>query len=124
MTESKGTMIGIRVSGEEKELLTDEANKLGLSLSQYIRYRALEDDAVNREGTQKTPEEFLDKHIARIARLIVDSWVHIKAMSLNNLSEAQKDNAHAAAIREIKKMGVAKWEEEYGERTPKDTKNK
>lgn len=119
MTENKGS-ITIRISQEEKELLTDEANKLGLSLSQYIRFKALEEGAGNEERTQKTADEFLEKHIARIARLIVDSWVHIKAMSLNSLSEAQKDNAHAAVVREIKKMGIAKWEEKYGEKTVKN----
>ena len=121
MTESKGTMIGIRVSEEEKELLTQEANKIGMSLSQYVRYKALGEDSAG-ENQQKTANEFLDKHIAKMSRLIVDGWVHTKAMALNNLSKEQKEDAHQMSLSEFEKMGVTKWEERYGEKTPRINK--
>ena len=121
MAESKGTMIGIRVSEEEKELLTQEAGKLGMSLSQYVRYKALEEDSV-KENQQKTVNEFLDKYIAKMSRLIIDGWVHTKAMALNNLSKEQKEDAHQMSLSEFKKMGVAKWEEKYGEKTARINK--
>ena len=121
MTESKGTMIGIRVSEEEKGLLTQESNKLGMSLSQYVRYKVLEEDK-EVENQQKTAEEFLDKYIAKMSRLIIDGWVHTKAMALNNLSKEQEEDAHQMSLSEFKKMGVAKWEEKYGEKTPRVNK--
>ena len=121
MTESKGTMIGIRVSEEEKELLAQESNKLGMSLSQYVRYKVLEEDK-EVENQQKTAEEFLDKYIAKMSRLIIDGWVHTKAMALNNLSKEQEEDAHQMSLSEFKKMGVAKWEEKYGEKTPRVNK--
>ncbi len=119
MVKSKESRVTIRFNEVEKEMLTEEANKLAMSLSQYVRYKAL-DEGIKEISLQKTPDEFFEKHISRMARLIVDGWVHIKAMSLNNLSEEQKQNAQNASAREIKKMGVAKWEEEYGRRTKKD----
>ena len=118
MAESKGTMIGIRVSEEEKELLTQEANKIGMSLSQYVRYKALEEDEAE-ENQQKTANEFLDKYIAKMSRLIIDGYFHVKAMSLNNLSKEQKDDAVQMSYKEFVKMGIAKWEEKYGEKTPR-----
>lgn len=118
MAESKGTMIGIRVSEEEKELLTQEANKIGMSLSQYVRYKALEEDEAE-ENQQKTANEFLDKYIAKMSRLIIDGYFHVKAMSLNNLSKEQKDDAVQMSYKEFDKMGIAKWEEKYGEKTPR-----
>ena len=123
MTESKGTMIGIRVSEEEKELLAQESNKLGMSLSQYVRYKVLEEDK-EVENQQKTAEEFLDKYIAKMSRLIIDGWVHTKAMALNNLSKEQKDDAHQMSLSEFKKMGVTKWEEKYGEKTAREGNKK
>jgi len=121
MAESKGTMIGIRVSEEEKELLTQEAGKLGMSLSQYVRYKALEEDSV-KENQQKTVNEFLDKYIAKMSRLIIDGYFHVKAMSLNNLSKEQKNDAVQMSYKEFDKMGIAKWEEKYGEKTPRINK--
>jgi hypothetical protein len=118
MAESKGTMIGIRVSEEEKELLTQEANKIGMSLSQYVRYKALEEDEAE-ENQQKTANEFLDKYVAKMSRLIIDGYFHVKAMSLNNLSKEQKDDAVQMSYKEFDKMGIAKWEEKYGEKTPR-----
>jgi uncharacterized protein (DUF1778 family) len=122
MTESKGTTITIRISGEEKGLLAEEANNLGMSLSEYVRYKALEEDKVV-ESQQKTAEEFLDKYIAKMSRLIIDGWVHTKAMALNNLSKEQEEDAHQMSLSEFKKMGVTKWEEKYGEKTPRANKN-
>jgi len=121
MAESKGTMIGIRVSEEEKELLTQEAGKLGMSLSQYVRYKALEEDSV-KENQQKTVNEFLDKYIAKMSRLIIDGYFHVKAMSLNNLSKEQKNDAVQMSYKEFDKIGIAKWEEKYGEKTPRINK--
>ena len=113
MAESKESRLTIRFNEIEKELLTQEAGKLGMSLSQYVRYKALEEDSV-KENQQKTANEFLDKYIAKMSRLIIDGWVHTKAMALNNLSKEQKEDAHQMSLGEFKKMGVAKWEEKYG----------
>ena len=38
MAESKESRLTIRFNEIEKELLTQEASKLGMSLSQYVRY--------------------------------------------------------------------------------------
>jgi flagellar motor component MotA len=92
-----------------------------MSLSQYVRYKALGEDKVE-ENQQKTADEFLNKYIAKMSRLIVDGWVHTKAMALNNLSEAQQEDAHQMSLSEFEKMGVSKWEEKYGEKTPKINK--
>ena len=121
MAESKESRLTIRFNEIEKELLTQEAGKLGMSLSQYVRYKALEEDSV-KENQQKTANEFLDKYIAKISRLIIDGWVHTKAMALNNLSKEQEEDAHQMSLSEFKKMGVAKWEEKYGEKTPRINK--
>ena len=123
MTESKESRITIRFNEMEKEFLTEEANKLGLSLSQYIRYKALEEDT-KEMNQQKTADEFFEKNISKLTRMIIDSWVHTKAMCLNNLSKAQREDAHNMSMNEIKKTGVAKYEEKYGERTLKDDNNK
>ena len=122
MAESKGTIIGIRVSSEEKELLTEEATALGLSLSQYMRYKVLEEDS-KTINQQKSAHEFLDKHMAKMARMIIDGWVHTKAMMENNLSDEQKRSAADASAKEIARMGIKKYEEKYGQKTPKDSKN-
>ena len=121
MTESKESRLTIRFNEIERELLTQEANKIGMSLSQYVRYKALEEDKVE-ENQQKTADEFLNKYIAKMSRLITDGWVHTKAMALNNLSKEQQEDAHQMSLSEFEKMGISKWEEEYGEKTPKINK--
>jgi len=121
MAESKESRLTIRFNEIEKELLTQEAGKLGMSLSQYVRYKALEEDSV-KENQQKTVNEFLDKYIAKMSRLIIDGYFHVKAMSLNNLSKEQKNDAVQMSYKEFDKMGIAKWEEKYGEKTPRINK--
>ena len=61
----------------------------------------------------------MDKYIAKMSRLIIDGYFHVKAMSLNNLSKEQKDDAVQMSYKEFDKMGIAKWEEKYGEKTPR-----
>ena len=121
MAESKGTMIGIRVSEDEKELLTQEANKIGMSLSQYVRYKALEEYQVE-ENQQKTADEFLEKYLTKISRMIIDGYINIKALTHKQLTEEENDAALKISYKEFDEMGIAKWEEKYGEKTPKINK--
>ena len=113
MNESKESRVTIRFNEAEKELLTEEANKIGMSLSQYVRYKALEEDFLHGESKEpnKASSEFLEKHIAKMARVIIDGYFHIKALAYNQLSEEESNEALELAYKEIEKMGISKRKE-------------
>ena len=121
MAESKESRLTIRFNDIEKELLTQEANKIGMSLSQYVRYKALEEDKVEGDQ-QKTADEFLEKYLTKISRMIIDGYINIKALTHKQLTEEENDAALKISYKEFDEMGIAKWEEKYGETTPKINK--
>ena len=86
MTESKESRLTIRFNEIEKELLTQEANKIGMSLSQYVRYKSLEEDKVE-ENQQKTADEFLEKYLTKLSTMIIDGYINIKALTHKQLTE-------------------------------------
>lgn len=118
MTESKGTIIAIRISEEEKELLTQEAEKLGMSLSQYIRYRMLEEGKASADG-QKRVAEYLEKHMTKLSRMMIDAYYNIKALAVKELSDEEIDEIVELVHEEFDTMGIAKGKERYGVRTIK-----
>lgn len=113
MSESKGTLVAFRITEDEKDLLTEEANKIGMSLSQYVRYKALEENVAqdSQKEPNKASSEFLEKHIAKMARVIIDGYFHIKALAYNQLSEEESNEALELAYKEIEKMGISKRKE-------------
>ena len=125
MTESKGTTITMRISEEEKELLTQDGEKLGMSLSQYIRYKLLEEDKASADG-QKSVAEYLEKYMAKLSRMLIDSYSNIKALAYKELSTEERDEALRMSYKEFDTMGIAKWKEQYGVKTIKtnDQNNK
>ena len=118
MTESKESRVTIRFNEEEKELLTQEAEKLGMHLSHYVRYRALNEDKVKTDE-QKSTAEFLEKYMAKLSRMLIDGYYNIKALTLKELSDEERDEALELSYKEFDTMGIAKWKERYGERTIK-----
>ena len=125
MTESKGTIIAIRISEEEKELLTKECGKLGMSLSQYIRYKMLEEDKAGDDG-QKSTTEYLEKHMTKFSRMMIDAYYNIKALAVKELSDEEIDEVLELVHEEFDTMGITKGKERYGVRTIKtnDQNNK
>lgn len=51
MKESKTTMISIKYTQQDKEYLLAEAQKAGCSLSEYIREKSLQGDAILLKST-------------------------------------------------------------------------
>ena len=106
-------------------MLTKEGEKLGMSLSHYIRYRALEEDKAGADG-QKNTAEYLEKHMTKLSRMLIDGYYNIKALAYKELSKEEKDGVLETSHREFDTMGIAKWKEQYGVKTIKtnDQNNK
>ena len=118
MTESKELKVSIRFNNEEKELLTTECGKLGMSLSQYIRYKMLEEDKVCDDG-QKSVAEYLEKHMTKLSRMMIDAYYNIKALAVKELSDEEIDEIVELVHEEFDTMEIAKGKERYGVRTIK-----
>jgi hypothetical protein len=118
MAELKGIVISIRINEEEKELLTQEGEKLGMSLSQYVRYKALDEDNAKVDRSKCTTE-FLEKHMAKLSRILIDGYFNIKALTHKELSDEERDEVLELSHKEFDTMGIVKWKERYGEKTIK-----
>ena len=118
MTDSKESRVNIRLSEPEKELLDHRAKELGMTLSQYVRYKALEEDSIkhNKQG-KRGAIEFLDKHIAKLSRIIIDGYFCTKAMAVRQLNEEEKQAVSESGLKQYKELGIIKEKEEYGKQS-------
>lgn len=116
MTESKELRVNIRLSEVEKSLLTQEGKNLGMTLSQYIRYKALDEES-KEDSSQKTSLEFIEKHLAKMTRIIIDGYFTTKAIGCKQLSEEDIKVVAKESYSEFDSMGITKGEEKYGVRS-------
>ena len=110
MSKSKGTLVAIRLSDNEKEQLEKCSKEACMSLSQYIRYKALEE----REDTQeKQPYyvEFLNNNLPLITRVLLDTHYHIMAMSRRKLSNEDYEEIKELTGIQFKKLKIEKPQE-------------
>ena len=54
--------------------------------------------------------------------MIIDGYINIKALTHKQLTEEENDEALKISYKEFDEMGIAKWEEKYGEKTLKINK--
>ena len=87
MNESKEVRITIRLSIEENEWLEKSAKEQGMSLSRYIRYRALEDREEGQENQQPYYAEFLNKNLPLLTRVLFDTYYHTRALARISLDD-------------------------------------
>ena len=114
MAKPKG-LIAIRLTESEKEGLERKAKDLGMTLSQYVRYKVLEDDSMQyNEQREQGAMEFLDKHIGKLSRIIIDGYFCTKAMAVNQLNEEEKKIISKSGLKQYKELGIVKGKERHG----------
>ena len=116
MTESKELRITTRFNEIEEELLNNKAEKIGMTLSQYIRYKVLDEES-EQDSSQKTSLEFIEKHLAKMTRIIIDGYFTTKAIGCKQLSEEDIKVVAKESYSEFDSMGITKGEEKYGVRS-------
>ena len=94
-----------RISATEKLALESKAAKLSMTLSQYIRYKLLDEIA---DDNLNASMKWLDNHYPVIMRLIVSSYLKISAISEKTLSSQTLDEIGKMAVAEHKKLGIKK----------------
>lgn len=116
MNKSKGTMLAIRLTDQEKEKLEKRAKDNCMVLSQYIRYKVLEWEDVPKKSKQPYCIEFLNKNLPMITRVILDGYFHIRALARQKLDEEDYEEIRKETHIEFKKLGILKKQRNSKER--------
>jgi hypothetical protein len=113
MTESKKEVVSVRYDLDERKGLEKKADKLCMSLSEYIRYRSLEtEEHINDyKPSAKSTEEsralkFLEYNLPLLYRLLVKSTIKIEHLAMEQLSDDKFNEAQKIEYRIIKDLGV------------------
>ncbi len=82
-------IISIRLTEEEKHILEKLAQKENISISQYVKNKALNSlDAVPKcEITDHNNIQSQDVNWQELAKIILDGYIHIKALGTKSLTK-------------------------------------
>ncbi|MDZ5762831.1 hypothetical protein Cyrtocomes_01227 [Candidatus Cyrtobacter comes] len=98
-------MISIRLSEEEKSVLEALAKKENVSLGQYIKNRAI-GDRIYENSTPaiscNAPSQ--DVNYQELAKIILDSYINIKAIASKSLSKEDEQLAEKTYKEKIKRF--------------------
>lgn len=95
--------ISLRLSNDEKTLMLARAKGHGMTMSEYIRYKLLEDKAPVEKRVNS-----LEANQDLIIKLIINGYLKITAMANKTLSEAELEEIKASFIEQQKKLEMEK----------------
>jgi hypothetical protein len=120
MTESKKEVVSVRYDLDERKGLEKKADKLCMSLSEYIRYRSLEtEDHINDyKPSGKSTEEsralkFLEYNLPLLFRLVIKATIKAEQLAIKQLSDSDFQEAQKQEYEIIKRLGI-RLEDEGG----------
>ena len=103
MSKLKGKIIGIRFTAEERDALEKEAETQCMSLSQFIRYKLLEED---HNPIENEPTKTLYKALPLLSRMIIDGYMRIHKISEKNLSDNELAEIYKTTSEQFTKLGI------------------
>lgn len=112
MTESKGTVITIRVTEDEKEILDEFSKSRGLSISEYVRNKAFEgidegNDIKNNDNI-KPSFVFNEKQSKKLARMIVDGYYYTRLIGSKVADKEERDTIDEISFEVINELNIQK----------------
>ena len=115
--ESKSTLVGVRVTEDEKMILEEMSKSCGMSLSQYLRFRLFENIESAENNTKSTDNIsslfiFDEMKAEKLGRMIVDGYFNVRALSAKLLTEKERKVAEEITYEQIDELGIPKKEKE------------
>ncbi len=114
MTDKKKHVISIRLDEEEKVLIDKKAESYCMTVSQYLRYRLLEEEQsvqYNSKHIESKSLKFLDNNLPFLYRMMIKCMMKIERLAERKLSIDDIRETNIAEYDIIKQLGITKEEE-------------
>ena len=108
MSKPKEYKITVRMIEKERGFLDCKTQEKAMSASQYLRYIALNEKQDKKDTIKNGSINFLDKNIAKLTRMFIDSYFCTKAMATKQLTDEDAEIVKKTRAELYKEFGIEK----------------
>lgn len=93
---SSDHVMTIRLSKEEREKIAQKAKLCFMSINQYVKFKLFEE------------EYGLHKHISLVMRLMISSYMHVRALGIKHLPVEELNKIQKDSEEEFRRLNIQK----------------